>query len=376
MKLNIGDNNQEYDGYEGVDLKRGQSAMSLSYASESIDEVRASHVLEHISHYQILNTLREWFRVLAPGGVMKIAVPDFKSIAKRYLAGEHIETQLYVMGAQVDKTDFHASIFDEEVLSAAMRQVGLIGIRNWRDEIDDCSSLPISLNLAGTKPLDKWPSVAAVISVPRLGFNDFWACAYKELSPLMPLRKVTGAYWDRDLTMAIEESIEAYNPEWILTADYDTVFNRDQVLSLLELAGRSPEADAIAPIQVARHNEMPMLTVREDEKLVSAISREQLTKGEKLKCHTAHFGLTLLRVSKLKAMPRPWFERTYGPSACDPDVNFWHKWHAAGNTLYTALRVPVGHCDLVVRWPDENLETIYQTPQDFFKNGVPERIWK
>jgi hypothetical protein len=217
-----------------------------------------------------------------------------------------------------------------------------------------------------------------VISLPRLGFNDFWACAYREFGPLgITMRRVTGAYWDRDLTIAIKESIEEHDPEFILTCDYDTVFSQEHVRGLLDLAIRYPHADAIAPLQVARHHGQPMFTTRgADGNIVPRMEREALAKGEMIRCETAHFGLTLLRTSKLKALPEPWFNRTYGEDGHDPDVQFWHNWKAQGNTLYVALRVPVGHCDLMVRWPNMNFEAIFQTPAEFHKGGIPEGVWR
>jgi len=78
-------------------------------------------------------------------------------------------------------------------------------------------------------------------------------------------------------------------------------------------------------------------------------------------------------------MPRPWFNRVY-PDAdtegCDPDVQFWRNWKAVGNTLYTALRVPVGHCELMVRWPGRNLQVVYQHTQEFKDKGIPADAWR
>lgn len=388
MKLNIGDNGLEHPDYVGVDIKRGHDAANLAilYICDefpnglqggAIDEIRASHVLEHFPHSQVAAVLKEWIRVLKPGGVLKIAVPDFKVIAEQYLAGVRIPVQGYVMGGQIDEHDFHQTLFDEEVLSEALREAGLIGIRRWQDAIEDCHRLPISLNLAGTKPYDVWPKCAGVISMPRLGFNDFWECAVSYLKAFMPVRRITGAYWDANLIQAIEESLELYDPEWIMTADYDSIFDAQQVMGLLDLAIRHPEADAIAPIQTARWHDRPMWTVKgPDGAKLAEVRREVLEQNEIMESESAHFGLTLLRASKLKALPKPWMQRKYGAEQRDPDVDFWHNWKAARNTLFTALRIPIGHCELMVRWPNVNLEATHQKPQDFFKSGPPENVWR
>lgn len=383
-RLNLGAGDVAVPGFEPRDAKNGDVLFPLPDADGSVDEIRASHVLEHFPFAQVPTVLKEWVRALKPGGVLQIAVPDFEVIAQQYVAGTMLPYQGYVMGGQVDKLDFHRTLFDNEVLGDLLRRAGLVGVRRWKSEVEDCAALPISLNLAASKPPAKWPKVAAVISMPRLGFNDFWACAYQELAALgIPLKKVTGAYWDRDLTLGIEQELDSEDPEWILTMDYDTVFTRHQVLCLLDLAMRYPHADAIAPLQTARHHAQPMFTARfPSGELVKETNREHLSRGEVIKAETAHFGLTLLRAAKLKGLPRPWFERLhdeqggYGDNGCDPDINFWRKWKAAGNTLYVALRVPVGHCELMVRWPNQNLEAEFQRPSEFWSDGPPSNLWR
>lgn len=384
IKLNLGAGGTQIEGYTPLDIKQGDTIYPLQYTDGVVDEVRASHVLEHFPHGMGQQIINEWVRVLKPGGVLKIAVPDFGWVCEQYRAGAQIPAEGYVMGGQVDDDDFHRALFDFESLALMLRRAGLIGIRRWKSEIQDCAALPVSLNLAATKPHAKWPKIAAVISMPRLGFNDFWACAYQELGALhIPLRKVTGAYWDRDLTLGIEGALDEFDPDWILTLDYDTVFNREQLLNLIDVAMRYPHADAIAPLQTARHHSSPMFTARlPDGSVVQQIERTQLERGEVIKVETAHFGMTLLRASKLKALARPWFARKFdsegrfGDDGLDPDVNFWHQWKAAGNTLYVALRVPVGHCELMVRWPDVNLDAAFQRPSDFWKSGPPENVWR
>lgn len=384
-KLNLGAGEFAIAGYEARDAKTGDVLWPLPDADASCDEIRASHVLEHFAHGQVAGVLAEWVRALKPGGQLKIAVPDLRFIAGQYLSGgSELPLQGYLMGGQTDRHDFHKAVFDAEMLAQLLRQAGLVAIKRWKSEIADCASLPVSLNLCGFKTPEAWPKVSAVISMPRLGFNDFWACAYQELAALnIPLRKMTGAYWDRDLSFGLQGALDDDDPEWILTADYDTVFTRHQVRDLLSIATRYPHADAIAPIQAARHHDSPLFTVRApDGRIVHEVERDMIVQGELLKVESAHFGLTLIRAAKLKALAKPWFSRKYdeqgwyGEAGCDPDVNFWRQWKAAGNTLYTALRVPVGHCELMVRWPNLNLDTTFQRPSEFWKTGTPDDIWR
>jgi len=381
-KVNVGCGDYEIPGFLGLDAKRGDSIFPLE--AEGLSEIRASHCLEHFPATQIESVIADWVRALEPGGTLKIAVPDFRILAQQYLAEAELPFQSYVMGAQADELDYHKSLFDERTLASLLRDAGLVCIRRWKSEIDDCAALPISLNLAGTKPCPM-PKVSGVISVPRLGFNDFWSCAYAHLSTLgIKLRKSGGAYWERDLAVGIEEVLSQDDPEFVLTCDYDSIFDSTQVRDLIDLGRRYPHADAIAPIQPARHHNRPIFTAQDaDGKLIQQISRDQLVNGEIMKARTAHFGLTLFRASKLKTLPKPWMQRKYdvdggyhGDGAMDPDVQFWESWANAGNTLYMALRVPIGHADLTIRWPNQDLEAVIQTPGDYWKQGAPTNLWR
>lgn len=50
IRLNIGAGKTQIPGYTPLDIKDGVDAGKLPYANESVDEVYASHVLEHIPH--------------------------------------------------------------------------------------------------------------------------------------------------------------------------------------------------------------------------------------------------------------------------------------------------------------------------------------
>ncbi len=63
-----------------------QIGSNLSYPDNSFDRVLAIHILEHI--YQPHLALKEWYRVLKPGGVLTILIPTDPGIAWRL--GRHL----------------------------------------------------------------------------------------------------------------------------------------------------------------------------------------------------------------------------------------------------------------------------------------------
>jgi predicted SAM-dependent methyltransferase len=55
---------------------------------DAAEAIFSSHMLEHVRPEQAEFILRECFRVLRPGGVIRIAVPDLRRAAERYLDGD------------------------------------------------------------------------------------------------------------------------------------------------------------------------------------------------------------------------------------------------------------------------------------------------
>ncbi len=62
------------------DLRRG-----LPYDDDSFDGVYHSHVLEHLAPNSAAMMLAECWRVLRPGGTLRVVVPDLEGIAREYL---------------------------------------------------------------------------------------------------------------------------------------------------------------------------------------------------------------------------------------------------------------------------------------------------
>jgi hypothetical protein len=161
LKLNIGSGDAiTMKGYVNVDAKFGDMAFPLQYGDNTVDEIYAGHILEHFGYGQTLDVLKDWTRALKPGGVLKVAVPNFKWIASTYMdvaAGRFAGVGApplsgYLMGGQTDEHDFHKAIFDRASLSKLLIDAGLEHIRPWESEVSDCASLPVSLNLMGQKP--------------------------------------------------------------------------------------------------------------------------------------------------------------------------------------------------------------------------------
>ena len=58
------------------------SITDLVFKDDSVDLIYASHVIEYFDRWEVGELLTEWKRVLKPGGILRLAVPDFEAMAK------------------------------------------------------------------------------------------------------------------------------------------------------------------------------------------------------------------------------------------------------------------------------------------------------
>lgn len=72
----------------GYDLRHG-----VPFPDGLFDAVYHSHVLEHMSRQGAPDFLRECLRVLRPGGILRVAVPDLEGIARAYLGALEASAQ-------------------------------------------------------------------------------------------------------------------------------------------------------------------------------------------------------------------------------------------------------------------------------------------
>ena len=385
LRLHIGCGEIVLDGFVPIDRKQGQEAFPLDGVEDgSVDEIYASHILEHFSHQDVFMVLCHWVAKLRPGGLIRIAVPDTKMIAEQYLAGEPINIQGYLMGGHTDNDDVHHCIFDEEMLRELMVKAGLERVAPWKSEVADCASLPISLNLSGCKPaapIEFCENTVAVLSAPRFGPICHHRVAAKAFyQARVPYNMGQGAYWHQILCTQMDDAIKIPDNEFVITCDYDTIFTGEDVVELYRLMRCYPDADAICAVQSKRGTDYALLGMTgDDDKPRTKVHVVEFDRNL-TEVTTAHFGLTIFRSSTLREFPRPWMvpapndEGRWEDGRTDADIDFWFKWRKAGNTLCVANRVPVGHLEEVVVWPSKaetSFRPVFQRIVDYANEGMP-----
>ena len=140
-------------------------AYPLKFKDNSFDLVYASHILEHFNKVKVLKVLKEWVRVLKPGGILRISVPSFDNLSLIYKIDKNIDNiSGPLMGGQTYKDNFHYEIFNQKKLIKLLTNAGLEAIHPWdfRRTIHSkywdfsqatTNEIPISLNLEGRKKI-------------------------------------------------------------------------------------------------------------------------------------------------------------------------------------------------------------------------------
>ena len=90
--LNIGCGHNYHPDWINLDLYRSQFVKyhniknKLPFSSDSVDVVYHSHVLEHINKFEAEKFIADCFRVLKPGGIIRVVIPDLEQICLEYLS--------------------------------------------------------------------------------------------------------------------------------------------------------------------------------------------------------------------------------------------------------------------------------------------------
>jgi SAM-dependent methyltransferase len=110
-KLNLGCGSWLLPGYINCDLYNPDAdikcdARELPFDTDSIDEIYTSHLVEHFDHLEAWTVLREWIRVLKPGGTLILETPDLYTSCKEF-------ARLYEMGDQAGCINLYSHFFSE-----------------------------------------------------------------------------------------------------------------------------------------------------------------------------------------------------------------------------------------------------------------------
>lgn len=184
--LEIGPGFERLPGFETLNIVGGNdidyifdASKRLPFEDNTFDLIYASHILEHIPWYKTEEVLLDWVRVLKPGGILEIWVPNGLKICETLLKAELEDINqteldgwykfnpsknpyLWASGrifsygdgtGNLNHFNWHRAIFTPKYCNSLFQKIGLINIREMSsEEVRGYDHGWINFGIKGTKP--------------------------------------------------------------------------------------------------------------------------------------------------------------------------------------------------------------------------------
>ena len=183
--LEIGPGPRRIQGFETLNVVGGRNVdfiwdadRHLPFRTGTFRLIYASHILEHIPWYRTDEVLREWVRLLQPGGRLELWVPDGLKICRAFVAAEDAGSEdfrgdqwyrfnpeedpcLWAAGRVFSYGDgngtkghfnWHLALFSPRYLERALRQAGCSRVEQLdRSQVRGHDHGWINLGMVGIK---------------------------------------------------------------------------------------------------------------------------------------------------------------------------------------------------------------------------------
>jgi predicted SAM-dependent methyltransferase len=151
-KLHLGCGDNPLPGWFNTDLNPTRPNVAtldatkpFPFPSNSIDEIFTEHMIEHIPYTDAISMLKECYRVLQPGGKVRVSTPDLAFLVALYKPESDVQKRYikwscdyWISWAPKPSSVFvinnfvrdwgHKFIFDEQTLREAFATAGFVNI--------------------------------------------------------------------------------------------------------------------------------------------------------------------------------------------------------------------------------------------------------
>lgn len=141
LRLYVGCGKRRLPGYLGIDIEHRAAADIVAPADRiplqdgCAKEVLAVHLIEHLIPWEVPQTLAEWARLLAPGGLLVIEAPDLMKCCRNILEGRQGKKPnqlglwgLYGQDTLRDERMLHKWAYTFGTLAPLVREAGFVDI--------------------------------------------------------------------------------------------------------------------------------------------------------------------------------------------------------------------------------------------------------
>jgi len=140
MKLHLGCGPKKIEGFVNIDIYETDATdlicdikdLHTKFEKNSVDYIYACHVLEHFSRHEYKDVLSTLLDLLAPGGMLRISVPDFEGLIRHYNeTGDLSEIRGTMFGGQRNPYDYHCWGWDFNQLQKDLSEMGFVNIKRY-----------------------------------------------------------------------------------------------------------------------------------------------------------------------------------------------------------------------------------------------------
>ena len=144
-------------------IKYGDIVKGLNVSKNTYDGIYCSHVLEHLSYYDLKTSLKNTYEYLKPGGIFRMVLPDLEILCREYLN-------------EVNKKNSKGSLkfMNNSLLGVTERKRGLKQI--------------LTNMLGNSKHLWMWDYYSLSEELREVGFLDIRRCEFNDSSDEMFLK--------------------------------------------------------------------------------------------------------------------------------------------------------------------------------------------
>lgn len=180
--LEIGPGHERLPGFETLNILRTPvtdhvgPAQRPPFPDETFDEVYSSHCIEHVEWFEVEDTVREWARILKPGGLLEVhtldATPWLRAILEYEELGVstartgkwradlhqhdpyvHAAGRILCYSKRGDRgANMHRAIITPRYLRRCFEQAGLVDIEPVVEPRGAKKHTMVNMGLRGRKP--------------------------------------------------------------------------------------------------------------------------------------------------------------------------------------------------------------------------------
>lgn len=148
LRLHLGCGTQRKEGFTNIDHRTTKATdivcdiRKLPFPDACAATIESYHVIEHVPHVEVRDMLREWARVLKPGGTIVLECPDFDQTVREYIEGN--EYRIFnIYGLQRFKGDFHLYGYNEKRMREVLEDTGFEDVQfkppqDYHKDLEPC----------------------------------------------------------------------------------------------------------------------------------------------------------------------------------------------------------------------------------------------